>query len=95
MLGYFVTADRTRVQQIIINLPRISGLNALEILAADRATAHIPVIALSANAMARDIERGMEAGFSRYLTKSVRVNEFMETLDTALIFAKARAVLPT
>jgi len=95
MLGYFVTADRTRVQQIIINLPRISGLNALEILAADRATAHIPVIALNANAMARDIERGMEAGFSRCLTKSVRVNEFMEPLNTALIFAKARAVLPT
>ena len=37
MLGYFVTVDRTRVQQIIINLPCISGLNALEILAADRA----------------------------------------------------------
>ena len=37
MLGYFVTVDRTRVQQIIINLPGISGLNALEILAADRA----------------------------------------------------------
>jgi len=45
--------------------------------------------------MARDIERGMEAGFSRCLTKSVRVNEFMEPLNTALIFAKARAVLPT
>ena len=45
--------------------------------------------------MARDIERGMEAGFSRYQTKSVRVNEFMEPLNTALIFAKARAVLPT
>ena len=95
MLGYFVTVDRMHVQQIIINLPGSSGLNALGILAVDRATAHIPVIALSANAMARDIERGMEAGFSRCPTKSVRVNECMETLDTALIFAKARAVLPT
>jgi PAS domain S-box-containing protein len=76
-----------------INLPGINGFTALGILAADPATAHIPVIALSANAMASDIERGMEAGFFRYLTKPIRVNEFMDTLDMALLFAKAKAVL--
>jgi hypothetical protein len=37
MLGYFVTADRMHVKQIIINPPGISGLNALGILAVDRA----------------------------------------------------------
>ena len=46
-----------------INLPGISGLTALRILSADLATAHIPVVALSANAMPRDIERGLAAGF--------------------------------
>jgi len=67
-----------------INLPGISGLAALKTLQNDPATAHIPVIALSANAVPRDIEKGIEAGFYRYLTKPIRVDQFMETLDTAL-----------
>ena len=71
-----------------INLPGISGIQALKILRADPATAHIPVIALSANAIPRDIEKGLEAGFFRYLTKPIKVNEFMDTLDVALKFAK-------
>ncbi|MGP1679430.1 MAG: hybrid sensor histidine kinase/response regulator [Burkholderiales bacterium] len=75
-----------------INLPGISGIQALEILAADPATARIPVIAISANAMPRDIEKGLAAGFFRYLTKPIKVNEFMNTLDVALELAKAQAV---
>ena len=71
-----------------INLPGISGIEALKILRADPATAHIPVIALSANAMPRDIEKGLEAGFFRYLTKPIKVNEFMDALDVALKFAQ-------
>jgi len=67
-----------------INLPGISGLQALEILAGDPATAQTPVIALSANAMPRDIARGLEAGFFRYLTKPMRIGEFLDTLDLAL-----------
>ena len=74
-----------------INLPGISGITALRILAEDPATAHIPVIALSANAMPRDIEKGLEAGFFRYLTKPIKVNEFMDTLDVALEFAKTQS----
>jgi len=72
-----------------INLPGISGVTALKILAGDPATAHIPVIALSANAMPRDIEKGLAAGFFRYLTKPIKVNEFMDTLDLALKAARA------
>ena len=72
-----------------INLPGISGITALGILLADPATAHIPVVALSANAMPRDIAKGLEAGFFRYLTKPIKVNEFMENLDIALQFAQA------
>ena len=70
-----------------INLPGISGIEALKILREDPATAHIPVVALSANAMPRDIQRGILAGFFLYLTKPIKVNEFMETLDVALEFA--------
>jgi CheY-like chemotaxis protein len=76
-----------------INLPGISGLQALKILAEDPTTAHIPVVALSANAIPRDIENGLEAGFFRYLTKPIKVNEFMETLDVALNYAKKEATL--
>ncbi|MGB7737535.1 MAG: response regulator, partial [Steroidobacteraceae bacterium] len=72
-----------------INLPGISGIEALGILAADPATAHIPVVALSANAMPRDIEKGLQAGFFRYLTKPIKVNEFMDTLDLALKLAQS------
>jgi CheY-like chemotaxis protein len=74
-----------------INLPGISGIEALKILHEDPITARIPVLALSANAMARDIEKGLEAGFFSYLTKPIKVAEFMTALDTALEFAKAQA----
>jgi CheY-like chemotaxis protein len=58
-----------------INLPGINGFEALNILRLDPAAAHIPVIAISANAMSRDIERGLKAGFFRYITKPIKVNE--------------------
>ena len=68
-----------------INLPGgMSGFDALEILLNDPATARTPVIALSANAIPRDIEKGIAAGFFRYLTKPIKVNEFMDALDSAL-----------
>ena len=74
-----------------INLPGISGIKALRLLREDLQTAHIPVVALSANAIPRDIEKGLEAGFFRYLTKPIKVHEFMATLDIALKFAKTRS----
>ena len=87
---------RTSCPDIIlidINLPGINGIEALRILRADPATAHIPVVALSANAMLRDIEKGLAAGFFRYLTKPIKVTEFMETLDMALQFAQTASSL--
>jgi len=75
-----------------INLPGISGIEALKILREDPETAHIPVVALSANAMPSDIEKGLQAGFFRYLTKPIRVDEFMKTLDVALEFAEKATI---
>jgi PAS domain S-box-containing protein len=83
-------ACRPDVILMDINLPGISGIRALRILSEDPTTAHIPVVALSANAIPRDIEKGLDAGFFRYLTKPIKVNEFMETLDAALEAAQAR-----
>jgi len=75
-----------------INLPGISGVTALKMLREDETTTHIPIVALSANAIPRDIAKGMDAGFFRYLTKPIKVNEFMETLDIALAFSKQHSV---
>ena len=83
-------AEQPDIILMDINLPGISGIRAMQILAEDLITAHIPVIALSANAIPRDIEKGLEAGFYRYLTKPIQVNEFMNTLDVALKLASAR-----
>ncbi len=84
--------DLARAQQpevilMDINLPGISGIQALKILREDPLTAHIPVLAISANAMPGDIRKGLDAGFFRYLTKPIKVDEFMAELDVALVFA--------
>ena len=86
---------RATLPQVIlmdINLPGMSGIKALQILREDPATAHIPVVALSANAMPRDIAKGLEVGFFRYLTKPIRVKELMDTLNEALDFAEKGVV---
>jgi signal transduction histidine kinase/ActR/RegA family two-component response regulator len=76
-----------------INMQGLNGLDALKILRDDPVTAHIPVVAVSANAMPHDIRKGLEAGFFRYLTKPINVNEFMDTLHVALEFAEFGARL--
>jgi CheY-like chemotaxis protein len=74
-----------------INLPGLSGFKAMKILRADPTTAHIPVIALSANAVPRDIEKSLDAGFFNYLTKPIKVDQFMDALDMALKASEAAA----
>ena len=82
-----IALARTHLPDVIlmdINLPGINGLQALGLLRNDPLTRHIPVLALSANAMRQDIERGMQAGFYRYLTKPIRISEFILALDECL-----------
>jgi signal transduction histidine kinase/ActR/RegA family two-component response regulator len=67
-----------------INLPGINGHQALKILRETPSIAHIPTLAISANAMVGDIQKGLEEGFFRYLTKPIIVSEFMAALDEAL-----------
>ena len=74
-----------------INLPGINGIETMKLLRLDPATAHIPIVALSANAIPRDIEMGLEAGFFRYLTKPIKVDEFLETLNEVIVFAESDA----
>jgi signal transduction histidine kinase/ActR/RegA family two-component response regulator len=72
-----------------INLPGISGIEAMRTLREDPSTAGIPIIALSANAVPRDIEKALEAGFLDYLTKPIKVHHFMEALDAGLKFSQS------
>lgn len=81
----FARVYRPRVILMDINLPGISGLDAMKILRSDPLTAHIPIIALSANAVPRDIQRGMEAGFFNYITKPIKVGQLMDAIDAALV----------
>ncbi|SDA49715.1 MULTISPECIES: ATP-binding protein [unclassified Janthinobacterium] len=79
----------TQLPQVIlmdINLPHINGTDALKLLRADPRTAHIPVIALTANAMPGDVERSMAQGFYRYLTKPINLEEFTEAINSTLAY---------
>jgi len=78
-----------------INLPGLNGYQALKILREDPATTHIPVIAISANAMPLDIGRGLEAGFFRYLTKPINIKEFLNVLGAALKLSKTVTISET
>ena len=73
-----------------INLPGMSGFDALKRLKEWPETRHIPVIALSAAALTRDTSRALDAGFYRYLTKPVRVAELTRVLEEILLEAAAR-----
>ena len=67
-----------------INLPDISGIEALKILRECKETAHIPVLAISANAMPADVKEGWATGFSHYITKPIQIDVFLNALDEAL-----------
>jgi CheY-like chemotaxis protein/nitrogen-specific signal transduction histidine kinase len=82
-----IALARTRLPDVIlmdINLPGISGIEAMNILHADPATAHIPVIALSANVMLRNIWMASDAGFFRYLSKPIKLDELISALNDAI-----------
>ena len=79
--------NKPEVILLDINLPDISGYDVLRILREDPALLSIPVIALSSNAFPKDIAKGLQAGFFRYLTKPYHINELMNALDDALLAA--------
>lgn len=67
-----------------INLPDMDGHVALAALRFNALTCHIPVIALSCNAYPIQIQKGLQAGFFRYLTKPFKLDELMNIIDLAL-----------
>jgi len=88
-----VALARSAIPDVIlmdINLSGLSGFDALRMLGDHSDTSRIPVIALSANAMPRDISRGMEAGFYRYLTKPVRAPDLFAAIGEAITLVEGR-----
>ncbi len=77
-------AQRPDLILLDISMPGMNGYQVLTICKADARLKGIPVIAVTANAMTRDIKRGMAAGFSDYITKPIVVADFFETLDRCL-----------
>ena len=67
-----------------INLPDMDGYAVLECLREQAATRDIPVIAISANAMPRDLERGKAAGLAAYLTKPLDIAQLLRVVDEVL-----------
>jgi PAS domain S-box-containing protein len=83
-------ALRPQIVLMDINLPDMSGSQALRELQRSHETANIPVIALTAAASERDRKAGLQAGFFRYLTKPLDVDELMKALDSALRQSSSR-----
>jgi len=64
-----------------VNLPDIDGLQVTSAVKALPDYSHIPIIALTANAMHGDRERCLEAGMNEYLSKPVRLKELVQTIE--------------
>ena len=64
-----------------INMPGMSGYEVLDVFKSDPLLDCIPVVALTANAMLRDVERGRQAGFAEYLTKPLDIQTLLGTVD--------------
>ncbi len=67
-----------------INLPDTSGYEVFRKLKSDDETKNVPVVAISANAMAEDIANGKRAGFAHYVTKPIDINRFVNIIDNLI-----------
>ncbi|MEQ9125947.1 MAG: response regulator, partial [Alphaproteobacteria bacterium] len=77
-------AHRPDVIVVDLHLPEMSGFELFDRLKAAPETRHTPVIALTAAAMPRDVRRGVEAGFFRYMTKPLDAKAFLQAVDDAI-----------
>ena len=83
-------ANRPDIIVLDINLPGMTEFDVLRALKASPATAPIPVMALSAAAMPSQIEDGIAAGFTHYLTKPLDVEAFLKAVDGLLAAAPVK-----
>lgn len=67
-----------------INMPGMNGVEVLKRLKKNPETCDTPVIAISANAMSKDIEKGLAAGFDDYITKPINVVDLLKAVNEKL-----------
>ena len=73
-----------------INMPGMNGYQILKVLQSEARLKNTPVIAVTANAMPRDIKRGKQAGFAEYITKPINVQEFLKTINQYLKHSRGK-----
>ena len=78
------TAQRPDLILLDINMPGMNGYQVLEVFKGDTRLDGVPVIAVTAAAMASEIEQGLAAGFSDYLTKPLDIANFYKVIDRHL-----------
>ena len=83
------TAERPDLILMDLNLPQIDGWEATRRLKADPATCSIPIIALSAHAMAGDREKALATGCDDFDTKPIEFDRLLAKIEQALA-SKAR-----
>ena len=85
IIGYDLsTSKKPDLILMDINLPGMNGIQALKRLQTTPETKNIPVIAITSNTMPKDVEAGLKAGFEAYITKPIKVSEFIDTISQTL-----------
>ena len=77
-------ADKPDIIVSDIMMPRMSGIELVEALKADEATASIPIILLSAKAQTSDLKSGMDAGADDYITKPFEPLDLVDRVNALL-----------
>ena len=67
-----------------IQLPGMNGMQALKVLRAEAATAHVPVVAITASVMTQDRQQIMDTGFDGFIEKPINLKEFLATVQGAI-----------
>jgi signal transduction histidine kinase/CheY-like chemotaxis protein len=80
-------AHRPALILLDINLPDMDGYAVMQRLRENPVTRDIPVVAISANAMPKDLARGKTAGFVDYLTKPLQVERLLRVVDDIIAMA--------
>lgn len=79
-----IANERPDVVILDVMMPDISGLEVLKFMRREPTLAHIPVIVVSAKSMPGDIQSGLEAGASVYLTKPVGFLDLKQAVERVL-----------
>jgi len=65
-------------------MPRVSGVDVIQAIKTNKATAHLPVVAVTAHATPEDRQRALRSGFTEYLTKPFRPRDLLHLVERLL-----------